>query len=100
VLVNLLENARDALGHNHSVWIKARQSGTTVEIIVADDGPGLGPEPDRVFEPFYTTKPHGTGLGLPIVRQVCEGYGGTVTAHNRTPHGAEFRVTLPRRDLV
>jgi PAS domain S-box-containing protein len=99
VLVNLLENARDALSHHHNVWIHARLVNGVVEIVVSDDGPGLGPEPDRVFEPFYTTKTHGTGLGLPIVRQVCEGYGGTITAHHRDPQGAEFRVSLPRRDL-
>jgi PAS domain S-box-containing protein len=98
VFLNLLENQREALGAGSRVWVSARCSEGVVEVSVEDDGPGLGPDPERVFEPFYTTKVTGTGLGLPICRNICAACGGTIRAENRPPAeggGARFVVTLP-----
>lgn len=98
VFLNLLENQREALGTGSRVWVSARCGEGVVEIAVEDDGPGLGPDPERVFEPFYTTKVTGTGLGLPICRNICAACGGTIRAENRPPAeggGARFLVTLP-----
>jgi PAS domain S-box-containing protein len=100
VFLNLLENHREALGAGHHVDLSARRNGGVVEITVEDDGPGLGAEPEKVFEPFYTTKATGTGLGLPICRNICVACGGAITAENRPASeggGARFRIVLPHR---
>ncbi|MCE9607065.1 MAG: ATP-binding protein [Planctomycetia bacterium] len=69
-----------------------------IRIDVRDNGKGLTPaEAERVFAPFYTTKPKGTGLGLAIVARIIEAHGGTIAAHSRNNNGAEFSLILPRR---
>ena len=69
-----------------------------IRIAVRDNGKGLTPaEAERVFAPFYTTKPKGTGLGLAIVARIVEAHGGAVAVRSRPGEGAEFVVTLPRR---
>jgi two-component system sensor histidine kinase HydH len=97
VLVNLLRNARDAsppgnpvdvtvdIGANHNLSIEVRDHG---EGIVAG-------EEERVFEPFYTRRVKGTGLGLALARRIVEGHGGVITAHNHPDGGAVFSVMLP-----
>ena len=67
-----------------------------VEVTIADTGPGV-PEDvrERIFEPDFTTKSRGTGLGLTLVRQAVAAHGGTVTARARPEGGAEFVVRLP-----
>jgi signal transduction histidine kinase len=67
-----------------------------VRFRVADEGPGISPDDlPRLFEPFFSRRKGGTGLGLPIVQRIVEAHGGTVTAENRSPGGALFTVTLP-----
>ena len=67
-----------------------------IEVVVADNGPGLPPgAEERVFDPDFTTRARGTGLGLPIVRQTVRAHGGEVTGRNRPEGGAEFIVRLP-----
>ena len=70
------------------------------ELEVADSGPGLSDEDKRrVFEPFYTTKQNGTGLGLAVVYHVAEAHGGTVTAANCPEGGAAFTIKFPRKQM-
>ena len=73
----------------------AAVSKQSLEINVEDDGPGLGPDPERLFTPFYTTKVNGTGLGLSVARRICVAHGGRLTAENVDTGGARFRVVLP-----
>ena len=82
VLINLLENERDALGHDNDLYISAQARDHQIVIRIEDNGPGLGLDPERLFEAFYTTKSTGTGLGLTIARRICESYGGALTATN------------------
>ena len=64
---------------------------------VGDSGPGLDPQHlDRLFEAFYTTKPHGLGLGLAISRSIIAAHGGRLWATANVPHGAVVQFTVPR----
>ncbi len=78
------------------VRIRLRPDGDWAVITVDDDGPGIAPELlDRIWEPDFTTRRRGTGLGLPLVRQAVRTHGGEVTAENRPEGGARFQVRLP-----
>lgn len=97
VLTNLLENALEAAGDGEVVARIARQ-GTTLVYGVHDRGPGLGDaDPDRLFEPFYTRRTSGTGLGLAVAKRLVELHGGTISAADAAGGGALFEVRLPRR---
>ena len=100
VLFNLMRNAVQAVGERtggREVEVSAEAVGTgTVEISVADTGPGLAPEAaERLFEPFVSTKPGGMGVGLSICRTIVEAHGGRLWAEQRPGGGAVFRFTLP-----
>lgn len=100
VLVNLLDNALDAVGTGGTVRVVVRVVGDLIEVVVEDSGPGAPEEViPRLFEPFYTTKPigEGTGLGLPVSLGLIEQQGGTLTFENRPIPGvgARVRVRLP-----
>jgi signal transduction histidine kinase len=74
----------------------AGEEGQEVEVVVEDSGPGLDPAAaGRLFEPFYTTKPSGLGMGLAISHTIAEAHGGALRAANRPAGGAEFTLTLP-----
>lgn len=93
---NLLLNAADATGGTGSVEVVARAGNGYVEVRVLDSGPGIAAENvERIWEPDFTTKSRGTGLGLTLVRQTVQAHGGKVAAGNRPEGGAEFRVILP-----
>jgi two-component system nitrogen regulation sensor histidine kinase NtrY len=95
---NLLLNAADAMGAaGGTVTIKMTMTGgDAVDIRILDTGPGIPPaQLDRIWEPDFTTKSRGTGLGLALVRQTVQAHGGQVWARNRPEGGAEFRVVLP-----
>ena len=67
-----------------------------MEIRIRDTGPGIPPEAlARLFEPFYSNKSHGMGMGLPISRTIIEAHQGTLEACESAVSGAEFRITLP-----
>ena len=70
--------------------------GDRVVITVRDRGTGIMPEDmAHIFDPFFTTKDAGTGIGLPITRNIVEGLGGTLSVSSRVGHGTEFRIDLP-----
>ncbi|MFA6028355.1 MAG: ATP-binding protein [Elusimicrobiota bacterium] len=100
VLFNLLGNADQALREKGGGLIRVRTSREDgrVRVVVQDDGPGIPPEAaDKVWEPFYTTKPagQGTGLGLSISRQIVEDHGGTIRLDAPPEGGARFTIEFP-----
>jgi signal transduction histidine kinase len=101
ILLNLLTNAREAVGEKGNIRIAARTlPDHAVEISVTDDGPGIPPDRrERIFEAYFTTKETGTGLGLAIVKHTAELYGGTVRVESELGKGAAFIVTFPEKSL-
>ena len=96
---NLVHNAVQACGEQGKIELSATRSEKFedhVTISVKDNGPGFSEEAIRkIFEPFYTTKSHGTGLGLAVVQSVANSHQGFVKARNRKQGGAEFNLYLP-----
>ena len=98
VIHNILQNAQDALVGTEKprLVISSSYADRAVQVAFTDNGCGF-PEGmiHRAFEPYVTTKPKGTGLGLVIVKKIVEEHGGAVTIANVTPHGARVTVRLP-----
>ena len=96
VLSNLIENALRHTPAGTRIWIDAARDGDAVAVTVADDGPGIDPTShDRLFDPFFSTKPDGTGLGLPISARIVDKHGGVLEFETQSGHGTIFRVLLP-----
>jgi two-component system nitrogen regulation sensor histidine kinase NtrY len=99
VLINLYTNAAEALrgqrGGRVSVKAAHDKSAGLVSVTVADNGPGLPKDSSRMFEPYYTEKKGGTGLGLTIVRSIVSDHRGQVRARPNSPKGTVFIVELP-----
>ena len=113
VLVNLLTNARHAVEANAvaatgthgafrlkpeeaAVTLTTRREGTRVSIAIGDRGGGIPAEDlGRIFDPYFTTRRAGTGLGLPIARNIIDGLGGSVSVTSRVGEGTEIRIDLP-----
>lgn len=103
VLLNLVQNAVQAMDgqDNSQVTIETRSDGKTVTIAVNDNGPGIKPDVlSRIFEPFFSTKVHGSGLGLCISRQILEQQGGGLFVETTLGQGSTFKVTLPVAGVV
>ena len=99
VLINLVNNAIQAVGSGGQVEIVVKGDPETVIIQVQDNGPGVPPENlERIFEPFFSTKPpgQGTGLGLSVSRGIAENLGGSLSVESKLGRGATFSLTLPR----
>jgi signal transduction histidine kinase len=98
VFMNLMLNAVEAMkGTGGELTIRSRSSPEgRLFVSVSDTGIGLPPEStDRIFEPFHSTKPQGTGMGLTITRSIVESYGGRVWATANLGAGATFHFILP-----
>jgi C4-dicarboxylate-specific signal transduction histidine kinase len=101
VVLNLLLNAMEAMAESprnqRTLVVRTRCLGIDrVEVAVEDTGSGLGAGTENlVFEPFYSTKPTGMGMGLAIARSIIELHGGAITAENNAARGATFRFSLP-----
>jgi two-component system, NtrC family, sensor kinase len=99
-LLNLVRNAADALDEigGGQIWLKTRyrEGARAVDILVQDDGPGIAEElHGKLFEPFFSTKEGGTGLGLAMTHQIVREHGGEIAVNSRPGHGTTFVVTLP-----
>ena len=104
VLVNVLGNAMQAVsagtpgpGDRAPVSVRtARLDARRVLVTVADHGVGIAPEDlPRVFDPYFTTRHTGTGIGLAISRNIIEGLGGRITVSSEPDRGTEVRIELP-----
>jgi PAS domain S-box-containing protein len=96
VVLNLIINAIEAMHGGGRLNIEARLVDGLVEVAVADSGPGLSPDVlPKVFQPFYTTKEGGTGLGLSVSHNIIQQHGGTMLAENAPGGGAVFTIVLP-----
>ncbi len=97
VLWNLLRNAAQAMDGRGTIHVRIEPHGAdAVRLVVEDEGPGIPEgELDRVFEPFFTKKPGGSGFGLAIAHRIVEAHGGTIRACNRPDGGARFEIVLP-----
>jgi two-component system sensor histidine kinase FlrB len=95
-LTNLINNAFES-APNVIVTLKARLHGDRMEFTVKDNGPGIAPSiQSRVFEPFFSTRPAGTGLGLAVVKTVTEAHGGELVLHSTPERGTSIELDLPR----
>jgi signal transduction histidine kinase len=96
VFLNLILNAIDATGKNGRIHVTGRYASPNLEIVVRDNGTGISTEQAaRIFEPYFTTKKHGTGLGLFVTRKLVAAHGGTIEFESTPGQGTEFRVCLP-----
>ena len=97
-LANVLRNAVQASPPGARVEAAVSRERDRLVYTVRDHGPGFAPgQIAQLFDPFYTTRATGTGLGLAMARRMVQLHGGTVTVHERPGGGAEFRLRLPER---
>ena len=96
VVFNLVLNAIDATDKGGRIEVCASHADGTLRLTVCDDGSGIAPEHlTRLFRPYFTTKSHGTGLGLFVIRRIVEAHGGAVTVESVVGRGTTFAVALP-----
>lgn len=97
VVLNLVQNALDAMPQGGALRLVGRYTATHVQLQVRDTGDGISVENlPRIFEPLYTTKPGGTGLGLYIVQEIMAAHEGRVTVESVRGEGTTFTLILPR----
>jgi signal transduction histidine kinase len=100
VLLNLILNALQIVPNGGMVSITCRENNGEIIIEIADNGPGIPPEEqNRVFDPFFTKREGGVGLGLAVVQQIIKAHGGEIRADKSTLGGALFIITLPSKGI-
>jgi signal transduction histidine kinase len=96
VVLNLILNAIDATEHGGAIRVNAATLDDRVSLSIEDTGAGMAPEhATRLFQPYFTTKKHGTGLGLFVTRKLVEDHGGAITASSQAGQGTRFHIDLP-----
>jgi two-component system, NtrC family, sensor kinase len=97
VCLNLVRNAREAMPKGGRLTVSTRATEAQVEVAIQDTGPGI-PESvqARLFEPFFSTKEGGTGLGLAVSQQILKAHGGSLSCHSEPGRGTTFVLKLPR----
>lgn len=97
LVLNLLLNAAEACRAGGRTWLTVDTTGDDVRVTVTDDGPGIATDDrGRIFEPLYTTKPEGTGLGLSVARRIAVAHGGEIEVESAPGRGATFSFRLRR----
>ena len=98
VLINIIRNAMDAMPDGGTLTVTMTARGRWLELSFKDDGCGIDEETrNRIFEPFYTTKPEGSGLGLLIVQRIITAHGGIIRVESMPGNGTEVSIELPVR---
>lgn len=101
VFYNLLLNAAQASPPKGSITVKTRPVDGMVEVAIIDCGSGIDRKDlENIFNPFFTTKPHGVGLGLAIVSKIVDEHGGKIAVESEAGSGTVFRVYLPARETA
>lgn len=99
VLINLVDNALAATNNNEPVIIKVEKGESTIKIIVADKGEGISEQNlQRIFEPYFSTKSSGVGLGLSIVKKIVEEHGGIIEVQSKLGEGTNFILSLKSQE--
>ena len=97
-VLNLVQNALEAMPQGGTLTLQGRRTPTHVQFQVRDTGSGIAQAQHvKIFEPLYTTKPGGTGLGLYIVHEIVAAHRGQVTVESAEGQGTTLTVTLPRQ---
>jgi len=96
-LQNLVHNALEVIDSGAQVQVSAKViNDNFLDLIVMDNGPGIEPEKlEQIFEPFYTSRAKGTGLGLAVVRAIAEAHSGEVWVKSIVGYGSKFGIRLP-----
>jgi signal transduction histidine kinase len=95
-LFNLIRNAQHAMPDGGELILTTRREGSWAVLDVVDTGCGIPSElRERIFEPFFSTRPAGTGLGLPTVRKIVEAHGGSIGLESEIGKGSKFTIRLP-----
>lgn len=95
-LMNLILNAVEAMRDGGTLSIALDQTDETLRLEITDTGPGIGEEEaKKIFEPFYTTKEQGLGLGMPYAKKIIDQHGGTISLNSRPGEGTTISITLP-----
>lgn len=100
-LMNLLINAIEAMPKGGTLNITTAATGGTLQVEISDTGPGISEEEVKnIFEPFYTTKEQGLGLGMPYAKKIIEQHGGTISFRSKLGEGTTIKITLPAHEEV
>jgi signal transduction histidine kinase len=95
-LLNLLRNAVEAMPGGGRLKLRGSVVPSGIELAITDSGPGIAAEHiAKIFDPFFSTKEHGTGLGLALTQQIVVEHGGTIVVDSAPGSGTTFRVQLP-----
>lgn len=99
VLVNLIKNAMQSMARDGTLTLQTGESAEGAWVSVSDTGTGIPQDQvNRIFEPFYTTKKKGSGLGLMIVQRIVRAHGGRIELESQLGHGTTFRIWLPSHE--
>ncbi len=100
LLLNLVLNGVQAMPQGGKLTLEVRTDKNRLQLTVQDEGTGIEPETlKKIFEPYFTTKPNGSGLGLSIARRIAEAHGGTLTVESKLGQGSRLHVFLPLQSI-